>query len=235
MYKISLLVLLLLVSVWAVMTVSKRNLPGFLDDHFKKRHEEILKRLSQGKIRLVFLGDSIMEDWSGPGQGIWSKYYAPLDAVNFGIKGNTTEFVRWRIANGELDGISPRALILLIGTNNISASADGIFQGTTWIVRHIHAKLPKTKILILGIFPRGADPKDPHVAGMRAKIKAVNGGLALLDNGKEIRYLDIGDKLIGADGKISADIMPDGLHLSPKGYRIWADNMAPLLDVMLNN
>jgi len=217
------------------MAASKSDLPGFLDDHFKTRHEEILKRSSQGKIRIVFLGDSIMEEWSGPGQGIWSKYYAPLDAVNFGIIGNTTEFVRWRITHGELDGISPRVLILLIGTNNISASADGIFQGEIWIVKYIHAKLPKTRVLILGIFPRGADPKDPYVAGMRAKIKMVNGGLALLENGKDIRYLDIGDKLMGADGKISADIMPDGLHLSPKGYRIWADAMAPLLDVMLNN
>jgi beta-glucosidase len=216
------------------MAASKPDLPGFLDDHFKKRHEEILQRLSKGQVRLVFFGDSIMEDWSGPGQGIWSKYYAPLDAVNFGIRGNTIEFMRWRIDNGELDGISPKVLILLIGTNNIFASADGLFQGSIWIVRYIHAKLPKTRILILGIFPRGADPKDPYVAGMRVKIKAVNGALALLENGKDIRYLDIGDKLIGADGKIPADIMPDGLHLSVKGYRIWADTMAPLLDVMLN-
>ncbi|HEX4052728.1 MAG TPA: platelet-activating factor acetylhydrolase IB subunit [Tepidisphaeraceae bacterium] len=206
---------------------------GQLDAHFKKDHEEFLQRRTQGKIGVLFLGDSITEGWHWWGKEVWPKYYPQMDAANFGIGGDKTEHVLWRIDNGELDGISPKVLVLLIGTNNIGYTADEILKGDEKIIQEIHDKLPNTKLLILGIFPRGADPTDAKVAEMRDKIKTVNEGLAKLDDGSKTRFLDIGDKFLGADGTIDPSVMKDALHPTPAGYEIWADNMNPLLDQMM--
>jgi lysophospholipase L1-like esterase len=132
--------------------------------------------------------------------------------------------------------VNPKVLVLMIGTNNVPGdtySAEDILNADTKIVQGIRQKLPNTKILLLGIFPRGADPADPKVIPVRAKIKTVNEGLAKLDDGTTIRYLDFGDKFLDADGKIAKAIMPDALHPSAKGYQIWADSMAPLLAEMM--
>jgi lysophospholipase L1-like esterase len=206
---------------------------GNLEPHFKKMHESFLKRRDEGNIGVLFLGDSITEGWSGRGKSVWEKYYSQLDAANFGIGGDQTQHVLWRMDNGELDGISPKVVVLLIGTNNIGYPADEILNADEKIVQEIHQKLPQTKLLLLAIFPRGADITDPRVAGMRAKIKTVNQGLAALDDGSKTRYLDIGDKFLDADGNIPRDIMPDALHPNEKGYQIWSDAMAPLLKEML--
>lgn len=206
---------------------------GDLDPHFKKDHEEFLQRRTQGKIGVLFLGDSITEGWKWWGQEVWPKYYPQMDAANFGIGGDKTQHVLWRIENGELDGINPKAVVLLIGTNNIGYPADEILKADEKIVQEIHDKLPDAKLLILGIFPRGADPADAKVAEMRAKIKTVNQGLAALDDGNKTRFLDIGDKFLGADGTISPDVMKDALHPTSAGYEIWADAMNPLLNQMV--
>lgn len=121
----------------------------------------------------------------------------------------------------------------MIGTNNIGYPADDILRADEKIVQEIHQKLPDTKLLLLGIFPRGADPSDPGVAGMRAKIVQVNAGLAKLDDGDKTRYLDIGGQFLTPDGKITKEIMPDALHPSHHGFEIWADAMQPLLDQMM--
>jgi len=123
--------------------------------------------------------------------------------------------------------------VLMIGTNNIGNSAENILKGDLKICSEIHAKLPETKLLLLGIFPRGADAKRDDVIAMRAKIKTVNEQLAKLDDGAKTRYLDFGAKFLDADGSIPKDIMPDGLHPNAKGYEIWATAMQPLLDEML--
>jgi lysophospholipase L1-like esterase len=124
-------------------------------------------------------------------------------------------------------------VVLMIGTNNIGDTAENIIKGDTKIVAEIHAKLPDTRLLLLGIFPRGADPKNPGTASLRAKITEVNASLAKLDDGAKTRYLDIGGKFLDADGALPKDIMPDALHPNAKGYQIWADAMQPLLDSML--
>jgi lysophospholipase L1-like esterase len=206
---------------------------GQLDAHFKKDHEEFLKRRTEGKIGVLFLGDSITEGWHWWGKEVWPKYYPQMDAANFGIGGDKTQHVLWRIDNGELDGIDPKVLVLLIGTNNIADTAENILNADEKIVAEIHEKLPQTKVLVLGIFPRGANPKDPNVAEMRTKIKTVNQGLAKLDDGDKTRFLDISDKFLGADGTISPDVMKDYLHPTAAGYEIWADAMNPLLNEML--
>jgi len=207
---------------------------GQMDADFQKMHDSFLKCRIEGPIDILFLGDSITKRWSGSGKEVWEKNYAALNAANFGIDGDKTQHVLWRIDNGELDGISPKVLVLLIGINNIgSYPAEDILAADTKIVHEIHEKLPQTKLLLLGIFPSGANPNDAIVAEKRAKIIAVNKGLAALDDGDKTRYLDIGGRFLDADGKIPADIMPDAIHPNAKGYQIWVDAMAPLLGEML--
>jgi lysophospholipase L1-like esterase len=205
---------------------------GKIEKRFEAKHESFLKRAKEGKIGLLFLGDSITEGW-GKAPKIWEEHYGKDDVANFGISGDQTQHVLWRIDNGELDGISPKVVVLMIGTNNIRTSKEKILAGVTKVVDEIHAKLPESKLLLLAIFPRGADPADKKVADMRDKITWVNEQLAKLDDGNKTRYLDLGPKFLDADGKLPKDIMPDALHPNVKGYQIWADAMQPTLDQMM--
>ena len=217
----------------ADVSAPKLGPSGQMDAHFKKMHESFLLRRTQSPIGVLFLGDSITEGWSGRGKRVWDMYYSNLDAANFGIGGDKTQHVLWRIENGELDGISPKVVVLLIGTNNIGYPAEDILKADELIVQRIHEKLPDAKLLLLGIFPRGDNPKAPSVAEMRAKIKTVNAGLATLDDGDKTCFLDIGSKFLNDDGSLPRPIMPDFLHPTAAGYQIWADAMVPLLDKML--
>jgi len=201
------------------------------------RHEGFLKRAKQGHIDLLFLGDSITDGWDNDtkakdGRGpieIWNRHYAPRNAANFGIGGDRTQHVLWRIENGEIDGISPKVAMLMIGTNNVrDNTSDEIAEGIETIVKTLRQKLPTTKILLLAVFPRGEKPNP-----MREKLTAVNERIAKLDDGQMIKYLDIGAKFLNEDGTISKEIMPDFLHLTREGYRIWADAVEPTLWSML--
>ena len=117
----------------------------------------------------------------------------------------------------------------MIGTNNTgSNSAEQIADGISAIVEELHMQRPETKVLLLAVFPRSAKPTDR----VRDKIKDINERIAKLDDGKMVRYLDIGEKFLEKDGSLSKEIMPDYLHLSPKGYEIWADAIQPSLDEM---
>jgi lysophospholipase L1-like esterase len=204
---------------------------------FVKRHESFLARAKAGPIGLLFLGDSITDNWS-KAPGVWNKYYAQYDPANFGIGGDTTQNVIWRIEQGELDGIHPRVVVLMIGTNNAGSNdAAEIFAADKKIVGMIRARLPETKVLLLAIFPRGPrknrdGSEDNYIERMQI-INAVNPQLATLDDGVNVRYLDIGAKFLGPDGKIPDAIMGDHLHPTVAGYQIWADAMQPLLSEML--
>jgi lysophospholipase L1-like esterase len=209
---------------------------GKIQARFETKHESFLKRRTSGPIDVLFLGDSITDNWATKGKEVWDKTYGDMNAANFGIGGDRTQHVLWRIAQGELDGISPKVVVLMIGTNNVMGdwySADDILKADMKIVQEIHDKIPKTKVLLLAIFPRGSNPDDAKTQFARAKIKAVNEGLAKLDDGSSTRYLDIGDKFLAPDGMITKDIMADALHPTAKGYQIWADAMGPLLGEMM--
>jgi lysophospholipase L1-like esterase len=203
---------------------------------FLKLHESFLARGKQGPIDLLFLGDSITEFWNTRGKAVWDKYYGDKNAANFGISGDRTEHVLWRIDNGELDGIHPKAVVLMIGTNNTGVNtAEQIAAADEKIISEIRAKLPDTKILLLGIFPRGPRKSGGKVENWQMKmdeIRFVNGQLAKLDDGKMIRYMDIGDKFL-VNGQVPADLMPDYLHPNAKGYEIWAQAIQPTLDEMM--
>ena len=212
----------------ADIAAPKLSRDGQIEPRFAQMHETFLKRGKEGKIGVLFLGDSITEGWSSA-KDVWESHYSKYDPANFGISGDRTQHVLWRIANGELDGIKPRVLVLMIGTNNIGSPAEEIIRGDLAIVSEIHKKLPKTKLLLLGIFPRGRNASDPA----RDKIKTVNAALEKLDKKKNVRYLDIGSQFLDAMGNLPPDIMPDALHPNHKGYEIWADAMQPTLNKMM--
>jgi lysophospholipase L1-like esterase len=204
---------------------------------FVKRHESFLARARSGPIGLLFLGDSITDNWSHA-PAIFTKYYGAYQPANFGIGGDITQNVIWRIDHGELDGIHPRVVVLMIGTNNSgSNSAEDIAAAVKKIIGMIQAKIPETKVLLLAIFPRGPrhnrDGSADNYVKRMAVITATNPLLAALDNGTTIRYLDLGPKFLGPDGQIPDAIMGDHLHPTVAGYQIWADAMQPLLQQML--
>jgi len=138
--------------------------------------------------------------------------------------------VLWRLDNGNVAGISPKVAVVMIGTNNAAANDPAhTAAGIEAIVGKLRDKLPNTKILLLGVFPRGATPAD----ALRRKNAAVNEIIATLDDGRHVFYLDIGPKFLTADGTLEKSIMPDLLHLSPRGYEIWAESMEPKLAELL--
>jgi lysophospholipase L1-like esterase len=199
--------------------------PGFV-----KRHEGFVDVAKKGGVDVLFLGDSITDGWRGAGKDVWAKQIEPLKAANFGIGGDRTQHVLWRIVNGELEGIKPKVAVVMIGTNNSGSDpAADITEGVTEIVKTIHKKSPDTKVLLLAVFPRGKELPNAQ----NDKLIEVNKALAKLDDGKLVRFLDIGPKFLGADKQLPKDIMPDYLHLSPKGYEIWAEAMLPTLNDML--
>ena len=197
------------------------------------RHKELVKLAQAGGIDLMFLGDSITEFWQRPaGKTIWATNFAPLKAANFGISGHATQNVLWRIQNGELEGIHPKVVVLLIGTNNIGEKAADIALGVKAIIAEIQKRSPGTRILLMGIFPRDGEA----TAGSRAKIKETNTILetyASPDDPTQVIYLDIGEKFLNADGSMNKDLMPDTLHPSEKGYQVWTDGILETVKKML--
>lgn len=188
-----------------------------------KLHESILERRKQGNIDLVFLGDSIMQGWHD--NDVWERYYAPRNAANFGIGGDRTQHVLWRLDHGEIEGISPKVVVVMLGTNNMhSNTPEEIAEGIRAIVDTLRSKLPESKILLLGVFPRGQKP-----APIRDRIADLNSRIAKYDDGKKVKYLDIGQVFLSPDGTISRDLMPDFLHLTRLGYERWAEAMEPTL------
>ncbi len=184
------------------------------------RHEGFSAIAQKGGVDLLFVGDSITDNWRNAGKAIWAKRYEPLKAANFGIGGDKTEHVLWRLQNGNLDGIHPKVAVLMIGTNNTDRdTAPQIAEGVSVIVKEIQARSPATKVLLLGVFPRAEKPDAP----VRAKIAEINRIISKLDDGKKVFFLDIGQKFLQPDGTLTKNIMPDFLHPNAAGYQIWAD------------
>jgi lysophospholipase L1-like esterase len=186
---------------------------------------------SHGQAEVIFIGDSITRGWEGNGKEVWAKYYAPRHALNLGIGSDHTQHVLWRLDHGNLDGLKPKVAVVLIGVNNIPVEQNTprqILEGVTAVVQKLREKLPETKVLLLGIFPFRED-----FCAQRATALQVNQALHKLDDGKWIRFLDFGYLFIQPNGKISKDMMRDFVHLSPTGYRLWAEAMEPDLAAML--
>lgn len=205
-----------------------------------KMHENFVEQAKAGGAEVMFLGDSITDAWGGKGHNekaagtaVFAKEFGPMKTVNFGIGGDRTQHVLWRLQHGELGQyFQPKVVMLMIGTNNTrDNTAEEIAEGIKADVSEIHKLSPKTKVLLLAVFPRGEKPNP-----QRDKIKRVNEIIAKLDDGgKTVKYLDIGDKFLPPSGILSKDIMPDFLHLSPQGYQIWADAVkGPIKELLAN-
>jgi len=195
-----------------------------------KRHESFNKRVAEGEVDLILIGDSITHGWEGEGKNVWEKFYGKRNAVNLGIGGDRTQHIIWRLDNGNVKEISPKVAVIMIGTNNSgNNSPEEIADGLAAITKQLRAKLPKTKVLLLGIFPRGANKDD----GRRQVNEKANDIFKKLADGKGIHYLDIGEKFLEPDGTLSRKIMPDLLHLSVEGYTIWAESIEPTLKKLM--
>ena len=194
----------------------------------KERHLRINDRISEGKVDLIFIGDSITSGWESRGSKVWEQFYGKRNAVNLGIGGDRTQHVIWRLDNGNVKGISPKAAVVMIGTNNSRDNTpEQIAEGVTVIINQLQNKLPETKILLLAIFPRGANDERHRV---NEKANAIFSELA---DGEHVHYLDIGSKFMNKDGVLIRGMMPDQLHLNEQGYVIWAEAIESNLSKLL--
>ena len=178
-------------------------------------------------IQLVFDGDSITDGWQNGGKAVWAERYGKLNAFDFGISGDRTQHVLWRLAQGQTDGMHPKLIALMIGTNNKGSNTpEEIADGVKAIIAEYQKRCPEATILLQAVFPHGEQPTDPN----RAKVKAINEIISKLGDDKKVIYVDFGDKFLNPDGTMSKEIMADFLHPTPKGYQIWADAIQPIID-----
>ena len=235
----------------ALITVVHAELPRHVattpvprDGGWIKRHESFNEISKKGEAELVFLGDSITQGWEGNGKLAWANHWAPLKAANFGIGGDRTEHVLWRLENGNFDGLKPKLVVLMIGTNNTghqgrpqkelngavyNCSAKDTADGVRAILDKLQAKLPDTKVLLLGIFPRGANNED----SLRKQNEETNALISKYADDKKVWFMDIGKTFLQPDGTLTKEIMPDLLHLSPKGYDLWVGAIEPKVKELL--
>lgn len=221
-------------AVWSQDTATKTEhdavRPVPREGGWMNRHESMNARVAQGNVDVVFIGDSITQGWEGAGKEVWKEFYGERNAVNLGIGGDRTQHVLWRLENGNLKGIEPKLAVVMIGTNNANSNKpEEIADGVERIVELLKAKTPKTKILLLAIFPRGATADDR----LRQVNQKTNEIISKLGNDDQVQFLDIGPQFLAADGTLSQEIMPDRLHLSEKGYRIWAESIEPKVKELL--
>lgn len=216
-----------------VPPANSATIPNLLQ-FFQVKHEANLEVAKQGNIDVLFMGDSITDFWRNPeggfaGKPVLDKYFGELKVANFGIAGDTTQGVLYRLQHGEGQGFSPKAVMLMIGTNNTGRNtAAEIAEGVGAVVLELQKDFPKAKILLLGIFPRST-ANDP----VRATIAEINASIARLHDGDRVNYLDIGSKFLDAGGNIPKDVMSDALHPTTKGYEIWAEAVKePLANLM---
>jgi len=201
----------------------------------EERHQAFVEQARRGGIECLLMGDSITDWWQRAGVDVYEATFGSFACANFGIAGDRTEGVLWRMENGELEGYSPRLMMLMIGTNNLSSRRSPantpaeIAMAIAVIVTRFRTTFPDASVLLLGVFPRGAEAGSPY----REPIRQINELIAHLDDGEHVRFMDIGDGFLEPDGSISVDIMADGLHPTARGYQIWADAVMPTFRQMM--
>ncbi len=219
-----------------VPVTQDRSWPSY---DWQKRHELTSAAVKRAKPQILFIGDSITHFFGGEqfdsyalrGQQTWGEFYAPRNAGNLGFGWDKTENVLWRLQHGAIDGIAPKLIVMMIGTNNTgNCSVPDIVLGIEAIVLEFEKRLPQSKILLLGIFPRGEKLEAPRV-----KIAEINQIIAQLDGRHNVTFLDIGTKFLTPEGLITKDIMPDFLHPNEKGYRIWAEAIEPTVKKLMGD
>ena len=193
------------------------------------RHQQkLLEKSAMESVNLVFLGDSITHAWEDKGLPVWQELYQPRGGLNLGFSGDRTEHVLWRIANGELDGIAPKVLVLLVGTNNTGHRQDPAEEtalGVECILAQLKEKLPTTKILLLAVFPRSAKPTQQ----LRCLNDEVNVLVEKFADEETIFYRDLSALFLDNDGYLSSEVMEDYLHPNASQYPVWANAIEDFL------
>ncbi len=211
------------------------------DLNSKAAHHQLEKKAHQGRVDIYFEGDSIVRRWGATDYpdllANWNKNFHGWNAGDFGWGADMLQNVLWRLNKGELDGINPKIIVLLAGTNNVGNTGDkrtleekaaDIQRGFKAILKVMRAKAPDAVILLTALFPR-----NDHMALMPL-IQRVNGNLAQLADGKNIRFLNINGKMADSSGNLFDGVMnADKLHPALKGYQIWADALKPILTELL--
>ena len=226
-------IFLALITTYAIFARNPAAVPT-LRNTWLDKHNKQVEYAHRNTCEIMFLGDSITEGWmvQARGLGAWNKYYLPLKAVNFGISGDRTEHVLWRLESGGIlsEKIQPKLVVLLIGTNNIwRDSEEQIAEGVSLIVKDILERAHKANVLLLAIFPRSQNADNP----VRAKIAKTNALIEKLTENPRVTFLDIGKNFLEPDGDLSPKIMNDYLHLTPEGYEIWVKAMDPYVKKLL--
>lgn len=209
------------------------------DANSRLAHEQLVAKAKQGRIDLYFVGDSITRRWGTSDAQYrdflanWNANFHGWNAGNFGWGADRIEHILWRLENGELEGVNPKVIVVLAGTNNLGrepaddAKIADITAGLQAIVASCRQKAPAATILLTAIFPRN---DSPHAM---PAIRRINEDLARLADGKTVRFLNVNDRLAGADGALFPGMTVDQLHPSVKGYQVWADGLKPLLTALL--
>ncbi|MDM7996850.1 MAG: GDSL-type esterase/lipase family protein [Acidobacteriota bacterium] len=233
------LLLFSLASAWAQPAAADQP-AARTDPNSMTAHAQLLEKTKKGKIDIYFEGDSITRRWGATDYpeflANWRQNFFGWNAANFGWGADSTQHILWRLHNGELDGVHPKIIVLLAGTNNVGgwnpaedadAKAADVIRGLKAIVNLMREKAPEAVLVVMGIFPR-----NDNMALMPV-IHKINAGLAQLADGRKIRYLNINDKLADGEGRLFEGMTTDRLHLSVKGYQVWADALKPIFTELL--
>lgn len=199
-------------------------------------HQQLVAKAKQGRIDVYFLGDSITRRWGALDYpeflAHWNRTFHGWNAANFGWGGDSTHNMLWRITNGEFDGLSPKVIVLLAGTNNIGdkprpGAADDAVEGIRALLDTLQTKAPQATIVLTAVFPRNDNPESNKA------VAEANARIAEFADGKRIRFLNINDQLADRDGTLLEGMSVDKLHLTLKGYEVWAKNLKPVLTELL--
>jgi lysophospholipase L1-like esterase len=204
-------------------------------------HRQLLAKRTQGKIDVYFMGNSITRRWGATDYpdflANWKQNFFGWNAANFGWGADRVEHMLWRIENGELDDVNPKIIVIDAGTNNVGSQPGGdekvadITRGLRALVDLSRRKAPNATIVLTGIFPRNDNRSAP--LAVVSEINRINENLARMADGKSIRYVNVNEKLADKDGKLFDGMTVDALHLSLKGYQIWADALVPIFTEIL--
>ncbi len=200
-------------------------------------HEQLLAKRTQGKIDVYFVGNSITRRWGATDYpeflANWRANFFGWNAADFGWGADGIEHMLWRLEHGELDGVNPKVIVILAGTNNVGTRPGGdekiadITRGLRALVDLCRRKAPNATIVLTAIFPRNDN------MAVIPEINRINANISAFADGRRVRYINVNDKLADANGSLFDGMMVDRLHPTTKGYQVWADALKPILRELL--